>query len=85
MFRSKYLDYAELTGQLQQWAMEAMEKPREQRNEFIREIALRYYDDAVKNGLSKTQAEEWRQSVDDWLRSLVEVIETSGGAAGGNA
>lgn len=74
-----------LLAQLQQWAMEAVEKPREQRNNFTLEIAAKYYDDAIKNGLSQSQAEEWRRSVEDWLRSLVEVIETSGGAAGGNA
>lgn len=74
-----------LLAQLQQWAMEAVEKPREQRNDCILEIAAKYYDDAIKNGLSQSQAEEWRRSVEDWLRSLVEVIETSGGAAGGNA
>jgi hypothetical protein len=74
-----------LLGQLQQWAMEAVEKPREQRSDFILEVAARYYEDAMKNGLSQTQAEQWRLSVDEWLRALVNVIETSGGAEGGNA
>lgn len=74
-----------LLGQLHQWAMEAVEMPRARRDAFITEVAAHYYDDAVKNGLSASQAEEWRESVGDWLRSLVEVIETSGGAAGGHA
>jgi hypothetical protein len=74
-----------LLGQLHQWAMEAVEMPRAGREAFIQEVAGRYYEDAVKNGLSDSQAEEWRESVSDWLRSLVEVIETSGGAAGGHA
>lgn len=74
-----------LLGQLHQWAMEAVEMPRARREAFIDEVAGRYYEDAVKNGLSASQAEEWRESVADWLRSLVEVIETSGGAAGGHA
>lgn len=74
-----------LLGQLHQWAMEAVEMPRAGRAAFIQEVAGRYYEDAVKNGLSDSQAEEWRDSVSDWLRSLVEVIETSGGATGGHA
>ena len=74
-----------LLGQLHQWAMEAVELPRTAREAYIEEVAGRYYEDAVKNGLSDTQAEEWRESVADWLRSLVDVIETSGGATGGHA
>jgi hypothetical protein len=74
-----------LLGQLHRWAMEAIEQPREQRDAFIVEVATQYYDDAVKNGLSEAQAEEWRENIDDWLRSLVDAIETSGGATGGHA
>ena len=74
-----------LLGQLHQWAMEAVEMRRPARDGFIAEIAEKYYDDAIKNGLSESQAEEWRDSISDWLRSLVEVIETSGGAGGGHA
>lgn len=74
-----------LLGQLHQWAMEAVELPRATREAYVLEVAGRYYEDALKNGLSDTQAEEWRESVADWLRSLVEVIETSGGATGGHA
>jgi hypothetical protein len=74
-----------LLAQLQQWAMEAVEKPRGEREVFVEEVARRYYEDAIGNGLSVSQAEAWRDSVGDWLRDLVEVIETSGGAAGGHA
>ena len=74
-----------LLGQLHQWAMEAIEMPRTRREAFIVDVAEKYYDDAIKNGLSASQAEEWRDSIIDWLRSLVEVIETSGGASGGHA
>jgi hypothetical protein len=74
-----------LLGQLHRWAMEAMELPREKRDEFIVEVATRYHDDALKNGLAPAQADEWRINIDEWLRSLVEVIETSGGAGGGHA
>jgi hypothetical protein len=74
-----------LLGQLHRWAMEAIERPREEREAFIGEVATQYYDDAVKNGLSASQAEEWREHIDDWLRSLVDAIETSGGATGGHA
>lgn len=74
-----------LLGQLQQWAMEALELPRDRRIEFVRDVSRKYYDDAVKNGLSASQAEEWRRNIDEWLRSLIEVIETSGGASGGHA
>ena len=74
-----------LLGQLHRWAMEAMELPREQREGFIADVATRYHDDALKNGLAPAQAEAWRTNVDEWLHSLVEAIETSGGAGGGHA
>ena len=74
-----------LLGQLHQWTMEAIELPREKRAAFISDVSQQYYDDALRNGLSASQAEEWRRNIDDWLRSLIEVIETSGGAAGGHA
>ena len=74
-----------LMGQLHHWAMEAVAKPRDERRAFFEEVADKYYEDAVRNGLSKSHAEDWRMSVEDWLASLVEVIEMSGGAAGGNA
>jgi hypothetical protein len=74
-----------LLGQLQQWAMEAVGKPREARERFILEVAERYYEDALSNGLSSDQAAAWRGSVSEWLHELVDVIETSGGAAGGRA
>jgi hypothetical protein len=74
-----------LLGQLHRWAMEAIDLPRDKREEFIVDVATRYHDDAIKNGLSPAQADEWRTNIDEWLRSLVEVIETSGGAGGGHA
>ncbi|HYC48902.1 MAG TPA: hypothetical protein VED01_25770 [Burkholderiales bacterium] len=74
-----------LLGQLHQWAMEAVEIPREARAAFIAEVAARYRDDAVRNGLTQAQADAWRESIVDWLAALVDVIETSGGAGGGSA
>jgi len=74
-----------LLGQLHQWAMEAVDLPRTMREAFIVEVAAKYYEDAVENGLSASKAEEWRENIQDWVRSLVEVIETSGGAGGGHA
>jgi hypothetical protein len=74
-----------LLGQLHQWAMEAVEQPREERTRFIIEVAGRYYEDALGNGLSEAQAEAWRESVNEWLHALVHVIETSGGGGGGRA
>ena len=65
--------------------MEALDMPREQRDSFIVEVATQYYDDAVRNGLSTSQAEEWRKNIDEWLHALIETIEVSGGAAGGHA
>jgi hypothetical protein len=75
---------ARLLGQLQQWAMEALERPRDERERFISEVAAEYYQDAIRNGLTQSQAEAWRESVDDWPHELVAVIETTGGASGGH-
>jgi hypothetical protein len=74
-----------LLAQLQQWAMEAVAQPRDERDRFILEVAGKYYEDALGNGLPLAQAEAWRESVSEWLHALVEVIETSGGAGGGRA
>ena len=74
-----------LLGQLHEWAMQAMDLPRAERDAFITGVAEKHYEDALANGLGEAQAESWRASVDEWLRALVDVIETSGGAAGGNA
>lgn len=74
-----------LLGQLHQWAIEAMDLPRETRGEFIARVSAQYHDDALKNGLSATQAEAWRHHINEWLHTLVDVIETSGGAEGGHA
>jgi hypothetical protein len=71
--------------QLHRWAMEAVDFPREERDAFITGVAEKYYDDAVKNGLSAAQAEAWRSNINEWVRALVDVIETSGGATGGHA
>jgi len=75
----------QLLGQLQQWAMEAVGLPRSRREAFVIEVAEQYYEDALKNGLGASRAEAWRDSVGEWLRALVDVIETSGGAGGGHA
>ena len=74
-----------LLDQLHQWAMEALEVPRDQRDAFIVEVATKYHEDAVRNGLSTSQADEWRHNIDEWLHALIETIELSGGAAGGHA
>jgi hypothetical protein len=74
-----------LLEQLHQWAMEAIDLPREERDAFVVQVAAKYYDDAVRNGLTTMQAEDWRKNVDEWLHSLIETIEVSGGAAGGHA
>jgi hypothetical protein len=74
-----------LLAQLQQWAMEAVERPRDERERFIHDVASEYYEDAIRSGLTKSQAEAWRESVSDWLNELVAVIETSGGGTGGHA
>ena len=74
-----------LLGQLHEWAMEAVALNREERAAFIADVAARYHDDAVRNGSNEAQAEEWRESVAEWLSALIDVIETSGGANGGHA
>ena len=74
-----------LLDQLHQWAMEALEIPRDQRDAFIVEVAIKYQEDAVRNGLSALQADEWKRNIDEWLHALIETIELSGGAAGGHA
>jgi hypothetical protein len=74
-----------LLGELQQWAMEAVGRPRDERGRFVLEVSERYYEDALRNGLTTEQAAAWRSSVREWLHELLDVIETSGGAGGGCA
>ena len=75
----------ELLSRLHEWAMQAIELPRDERTTFILGVAERHYEDALRNGLSAAQAESWRANVTEWLQALVETIETSGGAGGGHA
>jgi hypothetical protein len=65
--------------------MQAVELSRPERETFILDVADKHYEDALRNGLSEEQAQEWRSNVAEWLRVLVAAIETSGGAAGGHA
>jgi hypothetical protein len=65
--------------------MQAIDLPRHERETFILGVADKHYEDALRNGLAEPQAEAWRASVCEWLRALVETIETSGGAGGGHA
>ena len=65
--------------------MQAIELERTERETFIFGVAEKHYEDALRNGLSVEQAQAWRASVGEWLRALVDVIETSGGAEGGHA
>jgi hypothetical protein len=74
-----------LLSRLHEWAMQAVELPRAERETFILGVADKHYEDALRNGLSQAQAEAWRANVGEWLRSLVEVIETSGGGTAGHA
>jgi hypothetical protein len=74
-----------LLSQLHEWAMQAVELPRPERETFILGVADKHYEDALRNGLTEQQAEAWRASVGEWLGALVDVIETSGGAEGGHA
>ena len=75
----------QLLARLHEWAMQAIELPRADREAFIGGVADKHYEDALRNGLAKEQAEAWRASVTEWLQALVETIETSGGAGGGHA
>ena len=74
-----------LLSQLHEWAMQAIELPRTERESFILGVADRHYEDALTKGLTKQQAEAWRANVGTWLRELVDVIETSGGGSPGHA
>ena len=74
-----------LLARLHEWAMQAVELSRAEREAFILEVADKHYEDALRNGLSEEQAQAWRSNVAEWLRALVDAIETSGGAAGGHA
>ena len=74
-----------LLSQLHEWAMQAMELPRGERETFILGVADRHYEDALQKGLTAQQAEAWRANVGTWLRELVDVIETSGGGSAGHA
>lgn len=74
-----------LLSQLHEWTMQAIELPRTERETFILGVADKHYEDALRNGLSEQQAQAWRASVAEWLRALVDVIETSGGGSAGHA
>jgi hypothetical protein len=66
-------------------AMELIELPTEKREERYAYYRRVYYEGAKADGASEVQARELSESMDEWVRALVAIIETGGGAEGGRA
>jgi len=68
-----------------EWSTMVMAADAEHRDAAYAKIWNDNYDDAKKAGLSDDQARSLAKKMQEFTQMLVEIVETSGGAKGGNA
>jgi hypothetical protein len=63
----------------------ALAVPPEEREAWLKRNRQNCFDEAVSNRISVAEANDWADQVDSWVRSLIGVIQNSGGDPGGTA
>lgn len=69
-----------LLGYVNRRAMEIVALPPERRAAHFVEMRKANIANAVQTGLTEAKAIELADKIDEWVRALVKIIETSGGA-----
>jgi hypothetical protein len=72
-------------GSIQRVAMMMVDVPKPEREEHYSKFERSLRDDLRKSGLNDHTSDEWARLTIDGIRDLVQEIENSGGAAGGQA
>lgn len=66
-------------------AMEIVSLPENERSERYEIYRDAYKQAGLDSGMTDEQSDEAAAKMDEWIRSLVTMIETSGGGGGGTA
>lgn len=74
-----------MMAMLQRQATAVLGLPPSARDERYTIIRESFYKTAIEMGKSEPEATEWGAKVEEWVRALVGIIESSGGARGGSA
>jgi hypothetical protein len=74
-----------LLGLVHTMATAALAVPREDREAWLMRNRQECFDEAIRNRIGVAAANTWADQVDSWVRSLITIIENSGGASGGSA
>ena len=74
-----------LLGLIHAMATAALAVAPENREAWLERNRQNCLDEAVANKLGFEQAKAWADQIDTWVRSLIRIIQHSGGAPGGSA
>ena len=72
-------------GALQRRAMEIVQAPADKREAMYAVYRNAYYEETLALSRDEPRSKELADRMDMWIKQLVEIIETSGGGAGGRA
>jgi hypothetical protein len=67
-----------IEGALQRRAIEVVAAPIGQREKLYATYRRNYRHSVTENGGSEAKADEFAAKMDEWIRALVQIIETSG-------
>jgi hypothetical protein len=76
---------AKLLGLIHTMATSALAVPPEEREAWFKRNWQNCFDEAISNKFSVVKAAAWADQIDSCVRSLIRVIQNSGGAPGGTA
>jgi hypothetical protein len=74
-----------LLGLIHTMATAALAVPPEQREAWLKRNWQNCFEEAMSSKLGAAEATAWADQMDSWVRSLIGIIENSGGAPGGTA
>jgi hypothetical protein len=74
-----------LLGLINVMATAALAVPPEEREAWLKRNRQSCYDEAIANKFGATKANEWADQMDSCVRSMIDLIQNSGGAPGGTA
>jgi hypothetical protein len=77
--------HATLMASLHSGATRAVSRPESEREAYLGQRREVMYEILLKSGRSEAEARRFADRMDEWVRALVKIIITRGGATPGNA
>ena len=74
-----------IMGLLSAVATEALAMSETARESYLQREKREQYNEAIRAGMTPARATDVAERMDEWARALVQMIQASGGAAGGRA